>query len=192
MDICHPIFRMMWSRRSFDLLAVGLLVVGGLWTYANRMAPASLEQAQAAPQAGFLAPDFTLGTLSGETITLSDLRGHPILLNWWASWCLPCRAEMPAMQRVYDHYRDDGFIVLAVNATLQDSRAAAQSFVDEFGFTYPILLDLDGSVASLYRLRAFPSSYFIDAEGVISEVVIGGPMDEALLATRVEQLLGGN
>jgi len=183
---------MMWSRRSFDLLAVGLLVVGGLWTYASRMAPASLEQAQAAPQSGFLAPDFTLGTLSGETITLSDLRGHPILLNWWASWCLPCRAEMPAMQRVYDHYRDDGFIVLAVNATLQDSRAAAQSFVDEFGFTYPILLDLDGSVASLYRLRAFPSSYFIDAEGVISEVVIGGPMDEALLATRVEQLLGGN
>lgn len=180
------------SRHLFDSLAVALLILGGLWTYASRMAPANLEQAQAAPQAGFLAPDFTLGTLDGETITLSGLRGHPILLNWWASWCLPCRAEMPAMQRVYDEYRDDGFIVLAANATSQDSRAAAQAFVDEFEFTYPILLDLDGSVASLYRLRAFPSSYFIDADGVISEVVLGGPMDEALLATRVEQLLAAS
>ena len=120
-----------------------------------------------------------------------QMRGRPVLINLWASWCGPCRAEMPAIQRVYDQYRDQGFVVLAVNATRQDSLQAAQAFVDEFGFTYPILLDVDGVVASLYQLRAFPSSYFVDADGIIQEVVLGGPMNEALLATRVEQLLGG-
>ena len=177
------------TERHFNLLAMGMLLLGGIWIAASRLAPSDLAQAQAAPQTGFLAPQFTLETLSGENITLADLRGHPILINLWASWCLPCRAEMPAIQRVYDRYRDQGFTVLAVNMTLQDSRKAAEDFVNEFGFTFPILLDVDGQVASLYRLRALPSSYFVDAYGYIQEVVIGGPMDEALLASRVEQLL---
>jgi cytochrome c biogenesis protein CcmG/thiol:disulfide interchange protein DsbE len=188
--LCNLIISVMRLSRSFDLLAIGLLILGAIWIFASRVSPSDLQQSQAAPQTGFLAPDFTLTTLDGESITLSDLRGHPVLVNWWASWCLPCRAEMPAMQRVYERYQDAGFIVLAVNATTQDSRGAAQAFVDEYGFTYPILLDLDGGVAFTYRLRAFPSSYFINADGVISEVVLGGPMDEALLVTRVEQLLG--
>lgn len=180
----------MRPTRIFDLLGLGALVLGAIWIYASRIPASQLDEAQAAPQAGFLAPDFTLTTLDGDTITLSDFRGQPVLVNLWASWCLPCRAEMPAMQKVYDAYADDGFIVLAVNATAQDSRAAAQAFVAEFGFTYPILLDADGRVADLYQLRAFPSSYFIDANGVIQDVVFGGPMDEALLATRVERLIG--
>lgn len=177
-------------RLMFDLLALGLLAAGSAWIYASRLAPADQQVAQAAPQAGFQAPDFTLTSLSSESITLSELRGHPILVNLWASWCGPCRTEMPAIQRVYDQYREQGFVVLAVNATLQDSTQAANAFVDEFGFTFPVLLDVDGRVASLYRLRAFPSSYFVDANGIIREVVLGGPMNEALLATRVEQLLG--
>lgn len=177
-------------RRIYDLLGIAILIVGVLWIYASRIPASDLQEAQAAPQAGFQAPDFTLETLDGDTITLSELRGHAVLVNLWASWCLPCRAEMPAMQRVYDEYADEGFVVLAVNATAQDSIAAAQVFVDEFGFSYPILLDVDGSVAAAYQLRAFPSSFFINANGIIQEVVFGGPMDEALLATRVQRLLG--
>lgn len=176
------------SPRTYTLLAVALLLAGALWAAASRLDPAQQESALAAPQAGFLAPDFTLETLDGDHITLSELRGRPVLVNLWASWCGPCRAEMPAIQRIHDQY-DGQFIVLAVNSTSQDSRAAAQAFVDEFGFTFPVLLDTDGLVADLYNLRAYPSSYFVDANGVISEVVFGGPMNEALLAARIEQLL---
>lgn len=179
-----------FSKRYFELIAISVLLLGGVWIFASRLPTSEAERAQAVPQAGFSAPDFTLNSLSGETVTLSELRGHPVLVNLWASWCGPCRAEMPAIQNVYDQFRDQGFVVLAVNVTLQDSLKAAQGFVDEFGFTYPVLLDVDGQVASLYLLRAFPSSYFIDANGIIQEVVLGGPMNEALLITRVEQLFG--
>jgi len=142
-----------------------------------------------APREGFLAPDFTLQTLSGETITLSDLRGQAVLVNLWATWCPPCRAEMPAMQRLYDEYEDQGFVVLAVNMTYQDNSAAIQPFVQEHALSFPILLEETGNVASKYELRSLPSSFFIDREGFIQEVVIGGPMSEALLRTRIESIL---
>ena len=142
-----------------------------------------------APRQGFAAPDFNLSTPQGETIYLSDLRGQPVLVNIWASWCGPCRAEMPAMQRVYDRYKDQGFVVLAVNATNQDNLQAALDFSQQLGLTFPILLDAEGKVSQAYQMRALPSSYFIDRQGIIQEVVIGGPMAEALLLVRVEQLL---
>ena len=96
---------------------------------------------------------------------------------------------MPAMQQIYQDLRSEGFVVLAVNATNQDNMDAALNFRDEHSLTFPILFDLDGSASLAYRLQALPSSYFIDADGVIQEVVIGGPMAEALLRTRAESLL---
>src|SRR6187455_1378614 len=94
-----------------------------------------------APQTGFLAPDFVLKTPEGETIQLSDLRGKPVLVNLWATWCPPCRAEMQTLETVYNDYKDQGFIVLAVNMTSQDDPQAVLPFVTERGLTYPILLD---------------------------------------------------
>jgi len=179
------------SNRQYMAIATILIVVGAAWIAVSTPAPGELEQAGAAPAVGFKAPDFTLGTLDGGQVRLSDLRGQAVLLNLWASWCGPCRAEMPAMQRVYEEYRDDGFVVLAVNATNQDRISAAAAFVDELGLTYPIGLDLDGAVSRLYGLQALPSSFFIDWDGVIREVIIGGPMAEALLRIRAEQLLEG-
>lgn len=179
------------SQKQFLLLFILLLLFGAGWIVASRPLAGSLEKAQSAPSKGFLAPDFTLSTLAGESITLSDLRGEAVLVNLWASWCVPCRTEMPAMQRVYERYRDEGFTILAVNVTNQDNLPAVQAFVDEFGLSYPILLDVDGSVSSMYQLRAFPTSYFIGRDGRIQEVVIGGPMAEALLTIRAEQLLAG-
>ena len=143
-----------------------------------------------APMEGFLAPDFELVTLNGESIALSDLHGKSILINFWASWCPPCRSEMPAMQQIYTEYRLDDFVILAVNGTHQDSLTKAESFVAERGLTFPILLDTDGQVSSIYQVRSLPTSFFVDSEGVIREVVIGGPMSEALLRTRVDRLLG--
>jgi peroxiredoxin len=93
------------------------------------------------------------------------------------------------MQRVYERFQDQGFVILAVNATNQDSRAAALAFYEELGLSYPLLFDVDGSVSAAYQLRALPSSFFILPDGRIQEFVIGGPMAEALLIIRVEALL---
>ncbi len=142
-----------------------------------------------APQTGFLAPDFKLKTPDGETIQLSDLRGQPVLVNLWATWCPPCRAEMQTLETVYNDYKGQGFTVLAVNMTSQDDPNLVMPFVRERGLTYPILLDEKGEVAKAYQMKSLPSSFFINRDGTINEVVIGGPMAEALLRTRIEELL---
>jgi len=144
-----------------------------------------------APRAGFNAPDFSLSTLDGGTVTLSDLRGQAVVLNLWTTWCPPCKAEMPAMQRVFADYQDQGLVVLAINATSQDSLSEIAPFRDDYGLTFPILLDLEGTVSRLYLLRSLPTTYFIGRDGVIREVIVGGPMAEALIRTRVEALLEG-
>jgi peroxiredoxin len=178
---------------KFNLAAaVATLVISAIWIFASRVPAGSTTQgAIPAPQAGFAAPDFTLETPDGEAITLSNLRGRPVLINLWASWCGPCRAEMPAIEAVYNTYKDEGFTVLAVNATNQDDRAAAVQFVEAHNLTFPILLDLSGEVSRQYALRALPSTFFVDQDGIIQEVVIGGPMAEALLLSRVQELIEG-
>lgn len=142
-----------------------------------------------APQRGFLAPDFELKTPAGESIRLSDLRGQAVLVNLWATWCPPCRAEMQTIEKLYIEYKEQGFTVLAVNMTYQDDPFAIMPFVNEQGLTFPILLDETGEMANAYQLRSLPSSFFIDRDGIINEVVLGGPMAEALLRTRIEDIL---
>ncbi len=142
-----------------------------------------------APQVGFTAPDFTLRSIDGKTHTLSALKGNAILVNLWATWCPPCRAEMPAIEKMYQEYKDQGFIVLAINTTYQDEPSSISPFIKEYNLTFPILLDEKGFAGSAYQLHSMPSSYFIDRAGIISEVIIGGPMAEALLRTRIEKIL---
>lgn len=172
--------------------SLAALLLGALWILASRTAPGRAPaEVMTAPQAGFRAPAFSLATLDGENLSLNDFAGRPVLINLWASWCGPCRAEMPAIQRVYDTYQDQGFTVLAVNMTAQDNPAAARAFVEEYGLTFPVLLDTTGEVGRLYENRALPSSFFVRPDGSIAEVIIGGPMAEALLLTRVQNLFGG-
>jgi peroxiredoxin len=178
------------SPKKFRILAAALLIGGMIWIGISAALPGGTENPGIpAPQTGFLAPEFTLTTLEGETISLAELRGKAVLVNIWASWCIPCRSEMPTMQAVYEDYASRGFTILAVNATNQDSRREAADFVREYELTFPILLDLDGTVGQLYQVSALPSSFFIRPDGTIQEVVIGGPMAEALLRTRIEKLL---
>ena len=133
-----------------------------------------------------MAPDFTLPTLDGDEITLSDLRGRPVLINFWATWCPPCRFEMPAMQRVYEQYKDQGFVILAVN--YRESADQVKPFVEELGLTFPVLLDETGNVATQYRVIGLPSSYFVDKEGRVQTVQVGA-MTEAFMEEQVQRLL---
>ena len=169
------------------ILYLLLLIAGASWVALS--ANTTTTDGVSAPQAGFAAPDFTLNTPTGETYTLSELRGQAVLVNLWATWCPPCRAEMPAIEKMYQEYKDQGFVVLALDMTYQDDPFNVVPFVQEYNLTFPILLEETGDVAALYQLRSLPSSYFIDRAGIIREVVIGGPMSEALLRTRIEQIL---
>jgi peroxiredoxin len=174
-------------RRIIYLLT---LVLGFAWIFISAdKSGASTSGKIPAPQQGFLAPDFELKTPGGEFVKLSDLRGQAVLVNLWATWCPPCREEMQTIEKVYQEYKDKGFTVLAVNMTYQDDPLAIVPFVKEQKLTFPILLDETGGMANAYQLRSLPSSYFIRPDGVIHEIVIGGPMSEALLRTRIEDIL---
>lgn len=182
------------GHRRWTALSLIVIALGVIWTFASR-APIAATSGGApppSPREGFSAPEFSLETIDGGQVTLSDLRGKAVLVNFWASWCPPCRAEMPAIERVYRSYKDLGLEVLAVNTTNQDDVTAAAAFIQELGLTFPIPLDRSGAVSASYNLRGLPSSYFIDQQGIIRSVVVGGPMSEALIQSRVEQLLEGN
>ncbi len=130
------------------------------------------------------APGFTLGTLDGQVVSLSDYRGQRVLINFWATWCPPCRFEMPAIESVYRGYSDRDFVVLGVN--LEESPRTVQPFVKELGLSFPILMDTDGEAAMLYGVRGLPTSVFVDRDGMVAMRHIG-PMDEAF----IEQTLAG-
>ena len=179
------------DARRWNILATTVLGLAVLWTMFSRVPPAATlgGAPPPSPRQGFSAPEFTLDLLGGGQVTLTDLRGQVVMVNLWASWCLPCRAEMPAIENVYRAYKDRGLVVLAVNTTYQDSEAEAAAFVRTYGLTFSVPLDRTGGVSARYQLRALPSTFFIDRRGVIRTVIIGGPMSEATLQSKVEELL---
>lgn len=170
---------------------VMIFVLAAAWIVLTRV-PGSAAPSSAAPPSprrGFAAPDFSLEALDGSQLTLSELRGHPVMLNLWASWCLPCRVEMPSIERVYRRHREEGLVVVGLNVTAQDSEAAARTFAEEFELSFPIVLDRDGAASARYELMGLPSTYFIDREGIIRQVIIGGPMSEAVMLSHIQDLL---
>lgn len=182
----------MWLslRQHWSLISILVLVFSAGWIIFTPLPPGGTTGGEIpAPREGFLAPDFSLEDAQGNIVRLSDLRGQPVLVNWWASWCAPCEAEMPAMQEVYEDYSPEGFTILAVNTTFQDSRENALVFVENRNLTFPVLFDLDGAGARQYLVRLMPTSFFIDREGIIQRVVLGGPMSKALLRAEIERLL---
>ncbi len=176
------------SKIQRIILYLLVLITGAAWIGISADTMTTTGKTSA-PQAGFAAPDFTLRTSVGEEYKLSKLKGNAVLVNLWATWCPPCRAEMPAIEKMYQEYKDQGLVVLAINMTYQDDPASIPLFIQEYGLNFPVLLDETGAVGAAYQLRSLPSSYFINRTGVIQEVVIGGPMSEALLRTRIEQIL---
>lgn len=142
---------------------------------------------EVSPKAGNLAPDFLLETLDGGDIRLSDLRGQGVIVNLWATWCGPCRREMPQFVAAYDRYQDEGLEIIALN--VQESGSIIRPFVEDFGIDFPVALDRRGAVSDEYRIIGLPTTFFIDRRGVIRDV-FQGPFLERLQDTQVQGAIG--
>ncbi len=144
---------------------------------ACQLAPKAAKPLEPSLEVGDPAPDFTLPTLADGELSLVDLRGKVVLLNFWATWCGPCRQETPDLQRLYQKYRDQDFVVLGVSVDDEDTVDKVPGFIDEYALTYPIVLDTDFEVSSpsngTYDVRGIPSTYLIDAEGIVRKREVG-------------------
>lgn len=137
---------------------------------------------------GQKAPNFELETLSGNPIKLSDLRGKKVFINFWATWCPPCKKEMPEMQKFYEQHSNE-IEILAVNVTGQERGVkAVQEFIDKYNYTYPIVLDKELSVSSEYNAIAYPTTYFIGTDGVIQQPRKVGPMTNEFMQKMLKKL----
>jgi len=180
------------SKAPLLILGLGLLIglVGGAVVFfglpilpalsgvsqSNPTGPTSTPAPAAV--AGAPAPDFTLKDLSGNDVTLSSLKGQVVLVNFWATWCSPCRFEMPAIQQRYEALKDQGLTVLAVDADEPIEDVAP--FINAYQLTFTVLLDPSATVNDLYRIRGYPTTFFVDREGMINKLHLG-PLTEAQL-----------
>ncbi len=120
---------------------------------------------------GKIAPGFTLKDLDGKKVSLSDYRGKLIFLNFWATWCPPCRREMPSMERLYQRFKDEDFVILAVD--LREGKRVVEKFARKYKLNFPILLDSTGKTGDAYGIRAIPTTYFIDRQGKLIGKAVG-------------------
>ncbi len=140
-----------------------------------------------APVAGHPAPDFELVTVEGETVQLSDFKGKPVIVNFWATWCGPCRAEFPEFQEAAVD-NADRLVIIGVNNTSADQADLVPGFLEEFGITFPIVLDTEnGDTAKAYRIIGLPTTVFIDSNGVVNEVFTG-PLNKAYIESKIVEL----
>lgn len=142
------------------------------------------------PTVGNLAPEIVLQTLQGDTVRLASFRGRPILLNFWASWCSPCRIEMPLLLTAYAAHRSAGLEILAVNLTDQERGKDVRRFVEEQAMRFPVLLDRRGKVRERYGLVSLPTTVFIDTAGVV-KAIHPGPISGHALAQGLAAILPG-
>ncbi len=204
----RPQNRRQWRGALRSLLLPALLVatiVGGLW-YVERERGSSHASSNGfgivalaaeknptgnspSTDVGRAAPDFLLETPDGGQLRLSDLQGKPVLVNFWASWCTPCRKEMPEIVRAYNAHKDSGFTVVAVD--LQENNDQITSFRQEFGMTFPVAIDRTGAVGDAWHIGGsvdgIPSSYFVDAHGVVQSRTLG-PLTPETLAQQLKAI----
>ena len=165
----------------------GIVLLVGVVAVAAVFGLALIDRNAGQPTSG-PAPDFTLTTLDGQDVRLSDLRGQVVVINFWASWCVPCRDEAPALQAVWERYRDRGVVLLGVAWT--DTERNARAFIDEFSQNYPNGLDLGTRIGELYGITGVPETFIIDQQGqVVGFYPIALQQDQ--LAAVIESVLAG-
>jgi len=175
--------------RNLLIAGVSLLLVGLLMWLALR--PSTPTTSTAAPpnngvEVGLPAPAFNLESLDGEQVALSDHLGEVVVVNFWATWCPPCRAEMPGIEQVYQAHKDEGMVVLAING--QEEAVLVKNFIDENGFTFPVLLDSNAEALRAYNARSFPMTIVVDRDGVVQYKQVG-PITPAQLESLLAPLL---
>ncbi|QTD41202.1 redoxin domain-containing protein [Sporosarcina sp. Te-1] len=139
---------------------------------------------------GDIAPDFHLETSDGTVIKLSELKGKKVILNFWASWCPPCKAEMPHMENYYKNFsEDDNVEIVAVNLTSAEKLGlkGVEDFIDSYGLTFPIPLDKEGEVSEQYQVYYMPTTFMIQTDGTIAQKIVG-PMDENMIRNLVDSM----
>jgi peroxiredoxin len=183
------------ERWVWVIIIFGIITIGTGWILLSRVQVGqplitnSAEAPDPAPIAGHPAPDFELTTPAGETLRLSDYRGKPVIVNFWASWCAPCRAEFPEFQRAAVD-NADSLAIIGVNSTSTDQVDKIPAFLDEYGITFPIGLDTSGEVVKTYRVLGLPTTVFIDSNGIVNEVFTG-PLNKAYIESKISDLQAG-
>lgn len=157
--------------RPRRLAAVAVLALGLAGILYLLVRPARAPGLGSGLAVGSPAPDFTATTLDGKPVALRELSGRVVLLNFWGSWCPPCREEMPSFDEAYRRYRDRGLVILGVN--LGESEVAVRAFLARIGVSFPVVIDRGGQLARLYDVVPLPTTYVIDPEGRIRARVAG-------------------
>lgn len=170
------------------ILALGIPLAYTATAGAQNSSASTTSEIQA-PQVGALAPDFTLTDMHGKTVSLSQLRGKVVMVNFWATWCPPCRAEVPSIEQLYLHMKKrKNFVLVAVNVNQGDARGSVKEFLREIPVTFPIFLGHSNRVADRYQVNAIPETFIINRNGTIVQKVEGGrdwntPAVEAYLSS---------
>ena len=141
------------------------------------------------PQVDKLAPDFQLPTLDGQAVSLGDFRGKPVLLNFWATWCGPCRFEMPFIQEIFEkkEWSDTGLVILAID--IGENPSEVKEFMENYDLSFPVLLDTNQDVALKYNIRAIPTTFFIDKDGIIQDIKVGAFSGKTEIEKRLVKII---
>ncbi len=165
-------------RNVLATVAIGLAIAATVWTVGHAGGARTSQSLSLtatgsgpAPKVGAPAPDFRLVSLDGSPVQLSQLRGRPVWLTFWATWCPPCRQESPDVEAAYQKYGDQGLVVLAVDVS--EDGSTVRDYAERAGLTFPIVLDQTQQIAAMYRIAGAPTHYFIDADGVVRDEQMG-------------------
>ena len=177
--------------KKIRLLAMAALLLIAVYTMAGCSSGSDSGQSSAAEGVlpGNLAPDFQLMDLNGQNVVLSELRGSPVLLNFWATWCGPCKVEMPLIQEIHEDsdWSEQGLVMLAVDGG--ETASKVQDFMNANGLSFTALLDNNNSVFKNYNIRAIPTTFFIDKKGIIKVVKMGTFRSREQIEDSLKQLV---
>jgi len=154
------------------MIGIGFIAIGiALFMFLTKSAAAPDDFSTVPVQVDFVSPELTLADLSGKSVSLDDYLGSVVLVNLWATWCPPCKAEMPSLQTFYDNHKADGFVLIGINQ--EETLEVVTPFVAEFGLTFPVWLDEDYQAQRVFNTASLPSSYVIDRTGRVRLMWIG-------------------
>lgn len=186
-------------KKTIGMIVVVLILVGAaVYFNLNRNSAGGGDQqtsqtkkVEELPRINFKAPGFTLSSLDGKTYSLEEAQGKPVMINFWASWCGPCKLEAPEISNLYKQYRGK-FTLYAINLTnTENALGDVKGFADNYGYSFPILLDKDGKTADKYLIKPIPTTYFINSKGIIVDQILGYG-GKGAITTKLKALISGS